>query len=32
LELNRPHGVWVDPSGWLWISDSSNNRVVRVRP
>lgn len=29
-ELNRPHGVYVDPSGALYISDSDNHRVLRV--
>jgi sugar lactone lactonase YvrE len=29
-ELNQPHGVTVDRQGVLFISDSSNNRVLRV--
>jgi sugar lactone lactonase YvrE len=29
-ELNRPHGVYVHPSGALYISDSENNRVLRL--
>lgn len=31
LELNRPHGVQRGPDGWLYISDSSNGRVVKVK-
>ena len=27
--LNRPHGVFVHPSGALYISDSENNRVLK---
>jgi sugar lactone lactonase YvrE len=30
LQMNRPHGVYEDSKGALWISDSSNHRVVRV--
>ena len=30
LELNRPHGVLVDPAGDLLISDSDNHRVVKI--
>ncbi|MGH8246623.1 MAG: hypothetical protein ACREUU_09350, partial [Gammaproteobacteria bacterium] len=29
-QLNRPHGVFVDPSGALYISDSYNHRILRV--
>ncbi len=29
-ELNRPHGVAVDRSGALYISDSYNHRVLRI--
>ena len=29
-ELNQPHGVCVDRSGVLYISDSSNNRVLKL--
>ncbi len=29
-ELSQPHGVYVDTSGALYISDSSNNRVLKV--
>jgi DNA-binding beta-propeller fold protein YncE len=28
--LNQPHGVYVHPSGILYIADSSNNRVLRI--
>lgn len=30
MELNRPHGVIVDPSGALVICDSENGRVIRI--
>ncbi len=30
VELNQPHGVFVDARGALYISDSSNHRVLRV--
>ena len=29
-ELNQPHGVTVHPAGTLYISDSSNNRVLKI--
>ena len=29
-ELNQPHGVYVHSSGTLYISDSSNNRVLKI--
>ncbi len=29
-ELNQPHGVYVHPSGELYIADSSNNRVLKI--
>ncbi len=31
-ELNQPHGVTVDPEGILYISDSSNNRILKIVP
>jgi NHL repeat len=31
-ELNQPHGVTVGPAGILYISDSSNNRILRGTP
>lgn len=31
-ELNQPHGVLVHPSGILYITDSSNNRVLKIEP
>jgi hypothetical protein len=30
LELNQPHGVYVDKSGMLYIADSLNNRVLKI--
>jgi sugar lactone lactonase YvrE len=30
LELHRPHGVFVHPSGDLYITDSYNDRILRV--
>lgn len=30
IELNQPHGVFVDPSGTLYIVDSLNNRLLKV--
>lgn len=30
VELNQPHGVYVHPSGVLYIADSSNNRILRI--
>ena len=29
-ELNQPHGVYVHPSGVLYITDSSNHRVLKI--
>src|SRR5262245_7110470 len=29
-ELNQPHGVYVHPSGAIYITDSSNNRVLKI--
>ncbi|MFL5342065.1 MAG: hypothetical protein ACJ8F7_18120 [Gemmataceae bacterium] len=29
-ELNQPHGVYLHPSGDIYISDSSNNRILRI--
>lgn len=29
-QLNRPHGVYIDRSGALYISDSHNHRILRV--
>jgi NHL repeat len=31
-ELDQPHGVYVHPSGMLYIADSSNNRVLKIEP
>jgi len=31
-ELNQPHGVYVDKSGAIFISDSTNNRIVKIQP
>ncbi len=30
-ELNAPHGICVDDSGWIYIADSLNSRIVRTR-
>jgi streptogramin lyase len=30
-ELNRPHGVFADANGNLWIGDSENHRIRRVK-
>jgi DNA-binding beta-propeller fold protein YncE len=30
VELSQPHGVYVHPSGDLYIADSSNNRILKV--
>ncbi|MFN3484746.1 MAG: hypothetical protein ACK44W_04605 [Planctomycetota bacterium] len=30
LEMARPHGVYVHPSGALYVSDSDNHRVLRI--
>lgn len=32
IELNQPHGVTVDTSGFLYIADSLNNRVLKIVP
>lgn len=29
-ELNRPHGVYVDAEGTLFITDSYNNRILKI--
>lgn len=29
--LARPHGIWIDPDGTLFIGDSENHRVRRLR-
>ena len=30
VQLAQPHGVTLHPSGDLYISDSSNNRVLKI--
>ena len=30
--LNRPHGIWLDPDGTLYIGDSENHRLRMVLP
>jgi hypothetical protein len=30
--LNQPHGVTIGPGGILYISDSSNNRILKIVP
>lgn len=32
VQLNQPHGVFVHPDGTLYITDSSNNRVLKIVP
>jgi len=32
VQLNQPHGVFVDKDGTLYISDSLNNRVLKLVP
>jgi sugar lactone lactonase YvrE len=29
--LNRPHGVFVSADDWLYVGDSSNHRVRRMK-
>jgi streptogramin lyase len=29
--LNRPHGVYVSSDGWLYVGDSNNHRVRRIK-
>ena len=29
-QLNRPHGIWVDTDGSLYIGDSENHRIRRI--
>ncbi len=31
-QLNQPHGVFVHPSGVIYIADSTNNRIVKLEP
>jgi len=31
VELNQPHGVYVHPSGILYIADSSNHRILKIK-
>ncbi|HTU19412.1 MAG TPA: hypothetical protein VMG10_15230 [Gemmataceae bacterium] len=31
-ELSQPHGVTARPDGVIYISDSSNNRIVKIEP
>ena len=31
-ELNQPHGVYVHPSGVLYIADSHNHRLLKIEP
>lgn len=30
VELNQPHGVYIHPSGDLYISDASNHRILKL--
>src|SRR5207245_444296 len=29
-QFNRPHGVYVDRQGALWVSDSDNHRILKL--
>ena len=29
-ELNQPHGVTIGPEGYVYITDSSNNRILKI--
>ena len=31
-ELDQPHGVTVGPGGVIYISDSNNNRILKIVP
>jgi hypothetical protein len=31
MELNRPHGVFVDAQGTRYIADSANHRVLKLQ-
>jgi sugar lactone lactonase YvrE len=31
-ELDEPHGVTIGPDGLLYISDSMNNRILKIAP
>jgi len=30
LQLNQPHGVYVDSNGTIFICDSFNNRILKI--
>lgn len=30
--LARPHGIWIDPDGSVYVGDSENHRLRRLRP
>ncbi len=30
IEMNQPHGVYVHPSGELYISDATNHRILKI--
>lgn len=30
VELNQPHGVYMHPTGTIYIADSTNNRILRI--
>lgn len=31
-QLSQPHGVYVHPTGAIYIADSSNNRILKIEP
>ncbi|MEY2751791.1 MAG: hypothetical protein RLZZ550_1762, partial [Verrucomicrobiota bacterium] len=30
--LARPHGIWVDPDGTVFVGDSENHRIRMLKP
>jgi streptogramin lyase len=31
-QLARPHGIWVDPDGGIFVSDTENHRILYIAP